>query len=130
MSVSHGEECFLVFCAKMAAANMHGHCSNRQLARLASYFWNRFTAFYKKQWKLIAANYNSENGLTGKEKRRGFWHFAIMLQEQMLNYESALFSGIWQNFLPEERMKWMCPSDSLVAHELECVRVAIDNLTL
>lgn len=88
---------------------------------MASYFWKRLNDYYKGLWKLSAQEYNDENALLGKKKRRGFWHFAINLQQQMRGFDNALFKEMWQYLVPEERIVWWNPADSLI--HLEIARI-------
>ena len=128
--MSFGEDVFVAFCAQIIAVYSYGHCSNRALARLASYFWNRVTDHYKVEWKALAASYSCAAGLTGKRKRRGFWHFTITLQHQIQSWDMSIFHEIWGRLRPEERMIWMCPSDAVIQHEIGRIENAINNLVL
>lgn len=125
-----GQELFVAFCLQLCGFFSYGHCSNHQLARLASYFWNRLSDDYKAQWKMAADGFNAANGLTGKKKRRGFWQFASILRQQMLDWQSALFFDVWKNLKPNESEKWKNPAGSLVNNEIDRIQSEIENLSL
>lgn len=93
---------------------------------MASYFWKRLNDYYKAQWKVKAQTYNQEKGLCGKKKHRGFWQFAITLQQHMKSFDNALFKEMWQYLLSEERIVWMEPVDSLIHLEIDRIKSKID----
>jgi len=124
------EELFVHFCHHLNSVFGFGYCSTSALVRLASYFWNRLTDNYKAQWKADAAYYNAERGLTGRRKRRGFWHFALSLEEAMMIHNYSIYTVIWHNLLPEARQIWMFPSETLINHELDHIMSAMNNLAV
>lgn len=120
--MTYGKDVFMKFCARVTLE--FGLLStNKELAKLASYFWEKLDERYKTEWKQSAADHNYMNGLRGKRKRRGFWHFALALENQVSKYDVKIFHDIWQNLKTDERMFWLFSADSLVDYEIKCIRL-------
>ncbi len=119
--MSFGDAFYSTFATRLTSRFSTTSYTYRDLARIASYFWSKLNDYYKQQWKLGAAQRNKKNKLTGKRKLRGFWFFAVTLEEYMVNYETAIFYEIWHNFRPEHRLTWLVPAESIIEQELQKV---------
>lgn len=90
--------------------------TRKDLASLASYFWERSTPNYKNYWKSLAKQKRDE----GTAKRlRGFWLFALTLERSLHDGNVQHFDEIWSNLAEEEKQYWCDKIDSVVRYEIE-----------
>ena len=112
------QNCFIDFGDHLATAFSEKGYSYRDLARLASYFWERVNPTYQEMWKMAAKHRNWLEKRTGKRKLKGFWYFAKTLESCMLNTQYEIFAELYQSLTPKNQQIWYIPSDDLVHEEL------------
>ena len=79
----------------------------RNLAFIASYFWERLSPGYKDIWKDMAQDTNEFLHLTGRNKMKGFWLFALKLESSLFDYDYEFFEIVWLSLLPEWQENWI-----------------------
>lgn len=97
--------------------------TNKDLAKVASYFWERINSFYKEQYKVMAYHRNSLECHSGKYKLRGFWIFAKTLEMHLFSPKSNFFHAMWQNLMPEHKLTWLLRDDNKPTVEEEMAKI-------
>lgn len=90
--------------------------SRKELATLASYFWERFTSDCKMHWKHLALQRRQEGG---SRKLRGFWLFALTLEKALSDFDTNFLNFIWINFTDGAKDYWLPNIDSILNFEFE-----------
>lgn len=125
-----GAQSFDAFAEQVASWFQTYRYNRRDLARVASYFWNRLNDHHKQQYKISAYHENREEGRAGRRKLRGFWLFAKNLETHMKNYESYIFYEIWHNMLLEHQRTWYEPGQRVIEQEISRIGSNLSNLSL
>lgn len=119
-------EAFFDFCIQLGQIHsMLEYPNKRILAHLASYFWNRFTAEYKRQWKTGAKLYNRMYNWTGNDKIHGFWLFALSLERAWINHATCLYHDLFHGLRQGTWTQYTC-----IENEIDRVTSHTDSKTL
>lgn len=73
--------------------------SRKELAHVASYFWNNLTPEVKADWKERARSLRREDPC--RRRMSGFWHFTLTLETAMHSFDWDFFAYVWSCVRPE-----------------------------